>query len=67
VQLSRRECEAITALGQGAPKKEIAARWGRSENTVKATIKHAFEKLGVHDKAAAVLAHQAVHGICSRG
>jgi DNA-binding CsgD family transcriptional regulator len=34
---------------------------------VKATIKHAFEKLGVHDKAAAVLAHQAVHGICSRG
>jgi DNA-binding CsgD family transcriptional regulator len=48
-------------------KKDIAARWGRSEHTVKNIVRRAYLKLGVNDKASAVLAHQAVHGFCGRG
>lgn len=65
--LSQRECEAITALGRGASKSAIAHEMSVSPRTVREYIERAYLKLGVHDKAQAVLAHQGVHGICSRG
>ncbi len=35
--------------------------------TVREYIERAYRKLGVNDKASAVLAHQSVHGVCSKG
>lgn len=44
----------------------IAHRWVVSEETVKTTLRRAYRKLGVNDKGAAIVAHQAIHGFCGR-
>lgn len=54
--LSARELEVIEAVARGERNKEIAARLGISERTVKAHLASVFNKLGVDSRAAAVSA-----------
>ncbi len=65
--LSPRECAVIAALGRGAPIRVIATELHLRPRTVRQYVERAYRKLGVNDKASAVLAHQSVHGVCSRG
>ena len=65
--LSARECAVIRALGQGAPYRAIAQDLQLNVETVRTYVKRAYRKLGVGDKASAVLAHQSVHGVCAKG
>ena len=51
--LSSRETQVIELLTQGLRNKEIAARLGISEETVRVHIKSSFAKLNVHDRTAA--------------
>jgi len=52
--LSRREREVLHCLCGGLSDKEIAASLGISDETVHVHLRHAFHKLGVHDRTAAV-------------
>src|SRR5512146_3375718 len=52
--LSDREKEVLEGVARGERSKEIAARLGISERTVKAHLDSAFNKLGVDSRAAAV-------------
>ena len=52
--LSDREREVLVGVAQGERSKEIAARLGISERTVKAHLDSIFNKLGVDSRAAAV-------------
>lgn len=54
--LSERELEILTLVAGGATNKAVAGRLFISEATVKTHLLHAFEKLGVHHRAAAVAA-----------
>lgn len=65
--LSVRECAVITALGRGATYRVIANDLHIQMGTVRQYIERAYRKLGVNDKASAVLAHQSVHGVCAKG
>jgi NarL family two-component system response regulator YdfI len=57
--LSEREREVLAGVAQGERNKEIAARLGISERTVKAHLDSVYNKLGVDSRAAAVsVAHQ---------
>lgn len=57
--LSAREREVITLVAGGASNRTIARELFISEATVKTHLVHAYEKLGVTDRAAAVsVAHQ---------
>lgn len=53
-QLSDRELEALKLIAEGHTNRSIAARMHVSEATVKSHLTHAFDKLGVADRAAAV-------------
>lgn len=52
--LSDRESEIIALVAKGRSNREIAATLFVSEATVKTHLAHAFDKLGVNDRAAAV-------------
>ncbi len=53
--LTSREQEVLAALACGYPNKEIAARLGITEKTVKAHISHILAKLDVYDRTQAVI------------
>ena len=55
-ELSRRELEVLGLIAQGCTNRETAARLFISEATVKTHLLHAYAKLGVRDRAAAVAA-----------
>ena len=52
--LSQRELEVLTLIAQGSTNREAAVRLFISEATVKTHLLHAYAKLGVKDRAAAV-------------
>jgi two-component system, NarL family, response regulator YdfI len=52
--LTERELEVLRAVGRGERSKEIAARLGISERTVKAHLASIYNKLGVDSRAAAI-------------
>jgi DNA-binding NarL/FixJ family response regulator len=52
--LSQRELEVLALIADGATNREAAAKLFVSEATVKTHLLHAYEKLGVRDRAAAV-------------
>jgi DNA-binding NarL/FixJ family response regulator len=54
--LSAREIEVLTIVATGARNKEIAARLGISEDTVKSHVKTVIAKLGAEDRTGAVTA-----------
>ncbi|WP_433295158.1 response regulator [Actinoplanes sp. CA-030573] len=54
--LSQREIEVLTLIARGSSNREAAARLYISEATVKTHLLHAYAKLGVRDRAAAVAA-----------
>jgi DNA-binding NarL/FixJ family response regulator len=54
--LSQRELEVLTLIAQGCSNREAAGRLFISEATVKTHLLHAYAKLGVRDRAAAVAA-----------
>lgn len=54
-ELSDREREILQLLAEGCANKQIAARLGISQGTVKAHLNHAFEKMGVSDRTQALL------------
>lgn len=54
--LSRREIEVLRLIAQGCTNKDAARRLFISEATVKTHLVHAYDKLGVNDRAAAVAA-----------
>lgn len=49
--LTHRESEAAQLVRQGLSNKEIARKLDISEDTVKAHLKHVFEKLGLHRRS----------------
>ena len=53
-ELTSAEREAVELLVQGLSNKAIAERLGISEDGVKVRLKHAYEKLGVGDRAGAI-------------
>ncbi|NNG18524.1 response regulator transcription factor [Naumannella sp. ID2617S] len=53
-QLSERELDALRLIASGLTNRSVAARMSVSEATVKTHLTHAFDKLGVGDRAAAV-------------
>ncbi len=52
--LSRREIDVLERVAKGASNREVAEALRVSEATVKTHLLHAFEKLGVSDRTAAV-------------
>ena len=55
--LSEKEMETLLLLGRGWTNKEIAGTLRVSPETVKMTLKHVFQKLGVKNRTqAAILA-----------
>jgi NarL family two-component system response regulator LiaR len=54
-ELTERELQVLTCIGQGHSNKEIAAQLGLSEKTVKNHIANIFSKLHVCDRTQAVL------------
>ena len=53
-ELTSAEREAVELLVEGLNNKTMAARLGISEDGVKVRLKHAYEKLGVGDRAGAI-------------
>jgi DNA-binding CsgD family transcriptional regulator len=60
-RLSPREEQVLALVGAGLPSRAIAQALYISESTVKAHVRHVFEKLGVHTRAAAVAAFAAIN------
>ena len=54
--LTEREVEVLELIAQGCSNAEIALRLAISVDAVKSHIKHVFTKLGVRDRAQAVIA-----------
>jgi DNA-binding NarL/FixJ family response regulator len=54
-QLTAREVDVLRGIGQGATNQEIAAALFVSEATVKSHVGHIFTKLGLRDRAAAIV------------
>lgn len=52
--LTPREIGVLECVAEGMSNKEVAARFGISEETVKTHLKHLYDKLGVADRAQAV-------------
>jgi DNA-binding NarL/FixJ family response regulator len=55
-QLTEREREVVALVGQGLLNREVALELGIQPGTVKVHLKHIFEKMGVPDRNALVLA-----------
>jgi DNA-binding NarL/FixJ family response regulator len=53
--LTSREIDVLRRIGQGATNQEIAAALYVSEATVKSHVGHIFAKLGLRDRAAAIV------------
>lgn len=53
-QLTDRELDALRLIAEGLTNRHAAARMYVSEATIKTHLAHAFDKLGVSDRAAAV-------------
>jgi DNA-binding NarL/FixJ family response regulator len=53
--LTAREREVLALIGSGKTNKEIASALFVSEGTVKTHVNHVFAKLGLRDRAAAVI------------
>jgi DNA-binding NarL/FixJ family response regulator len=53
--LTSREIDVLRSIGQGATNQEIAATLYVSEATVKSHVGHIFAKLGLRDRAAAIV------------
>ncbi len=53
--LTSREIDVLRSIGQGATNQEIAAALYVSEATVKSHVGHIFAKLGLRDRAAAIV------------
>jgi DNA-binding NarL/FixJ family response regulator len=54
--LTERECEVLLFIARGYSNQEIGAQLNIRLDTVKSHIKHVFNKLGVRDRAQAVIA-----------
>lgn len=54
-ELTRRECEVLELLADGASNRDIAARLFISEKTVKNHVTHILQKLGLGDRVHAAL------------
>jgi DNA-binding NarL/FixJ family response regulator len=54
-ELTTRELDVLSLLGEGLPNKVIAQRLGIAEKTVKAHVTHIFEAIGVTDRTQAAL------------
>lgn len=54
--LTSREMDVLQALASGCSNKEIAARLGITEKTVKVHVSHIFAKMDVYDRTQAVIA-----------
>ena len=55
-ELTATESEALILLAQGLTNKAMAAKLCISEDAVKMRLKHAYEKIGVSDRAGAIAA-----------
>ncbi|HVN17610.1 MAG TPA: LuxR C-terminal-related transcriptional regulator [Dongiaceae bacterium] len=55
VLLSKREAEIVSCVSEGLTNREIAARLGLRENTVKNYLFHTFNKLGVSNRLELIL------------
>jgi DNA-binding NarL/FixJ family response regulator len=54
-ELTDREAEVLTLVGQGLANKQIARSLGIREGTVKAHLTSVFQRIGVHDRTSAAL------------
>jgi DNA-binding NarL/FixJ family response regulator len=54
-QLTAREVDVLTQIGHGRTNAEIAEELGISAVTVKTHVSHIFDKLGLRDRAAAIV------------
>jgi DNA-binding NarL/FixJ family response regulator len=54
-ELTEREEEVLTLVGQGMANKQIARALGIREGTVKAHLTSVFQRIGVHDRTSAAL------------
>ncbi|MGW0041607.1 response regulator transcription factor [Rhodococcus sp. NPDC003348] len=64
--LTARETEVLALIGRGRSNTEIARALGISEVTVKSHVGHIFVKLGLRDRAAAIV-YAFDHGIVTPG
>ncbi|MEU4314903.1 response regulator transcription factor [Nocardia sp. NPDC024068] len=65
-ELTGREHEVLALIGRGRANSEIAHALGISEVTVKSHVGHIFGKLGLRDRAAAIV-YAFDHGVVSPG
>ncbi len=65
-ELTAREYEVLQLIGRGRVNTEIAAELGISEVTVKSHVGHIFGKLGLRDRAAAIV-FAFDHGVVTPG
>ncbi|MFI5718163.1 response regulator [Nocardia sp. NPDC051750] len=65
-ELTGREYEVLALIGRGRANSEIAHALGISEVTVKSHVGHIFGKLGLRDRAAAIV-YAFDHGVVSPG
>jgi DNA-binding NarL/FixJ family response regulator len=61
-ELSKREFEVVVLLTDGLRDAEVAAKLGISRATVQTHVRHVYEKLGVHTRAAMIFESTALLG-----
>lgn len=62
--LSPRECATLTALGRGAPLKDVAELLEVAVGTASKFASRAYEKLGAQSRIEAIAIHRRVHANC---